>query len=206
MAALVTCGLLMGILLTGCGREETAPAAPPREVIEGDDASEASSQADEAEEASDGTVAETQSASAESSANGMPGMTMQFGYDGPIYTVELEDNDTAATLADYAARGEYNLPIYTYEDYENEDILQFYDIPSRYEIPDDAQHYTEEKAGELYYSYPNRVILFYQDAQIEGDYTKIGTLTSTEGLVDAVRDNEPLRDWNCLVIPVRVTE
>lgn len=206
MAALVTCGLLTGILLTGCGREETAPAAPPREVIEGDDASEASSQADEAEEASDGTVAETQSASAESSANGMPGMTMQFGYDGPIYTVELEDNDTAATLADYAARGEYNLPIYTYEDYENEDILQFYDIPSRYEIPDDAQHYTEEKAGELYYSYPNRVILFYQDAQIEGDYTKIGTLTSTEGLVDAVRDNEPLRDWNCLVIPVRVTE
>lgn len=206
MAALVTCGLLTGILLTGCGREETAPTAPPREVIEGDDASEASSQADEAEEASDGTVAETQSASAESSANGMPGMTMQFGYDGPIYTVELEDNDTAATLADYAARGEYNLPIYTYEDYENEDILQFYDIPSRYEIPDDAQHYTEEKAGELYYSYPNRVILFYQDAQIEGDYTKIGTLTSTEGLVDAVRDNEPLRDWNCLVIPVRVTE
>lgn len=206
MAALVTCGLLTGILLTGCGREETAPAAPPREVIEGDDASEASSQADEAEEASDGTVAETQSASAESSANGMPGMTMQFGYDGPIYTVELEDNDTAATLADYAARGEYNLPIYTYEDYENEDILQFYDIPSRYEIPDDAQHYTEEKAGELYYSYPNRVILFYQDAQIEGDYTKIGTLTSTEGLVDAVRNNEPLENWNCLVIPVRVVE
>ena len=136
----------------------------------------------------------------------MPGMTMQFGYDGPIYTVELEDNDTAVTLADYAARGEYNLPIYTYEDYENEDVLQFYDIPSRYEIPDDAQHYTEEKAGELYYSYPNRVILFYQDAQIEGDYTKIGTLTSTEGLVDAVRNNEPLEDWNCLVIPVRVTE
>lgn len=48
--------------------------------------------------------------------------------------------------------------------------------------------------------------LFYQDAQIEADYTKIGTLTTTEGLVDAVRDNEPLRDWNCLVIPVRVTE
>ncbi len=87
MAALVTCGLLTGILLTGCGREETAPAAPPREVIEGNDSSEASSQADEAEEASDGTVAETQSASAESSANGMPGMTMQFGYDGPVYTV-----------------------------------------------------------------------------------------------------------------------
>ncbi len=206
VTALVTCGLLTSSLLTGCGQEETAPAAPPREVIEGDDASESSAQTDEVEEPADETESETESASAGSSANGMPGMTMQFGYDGPIYTVELEDNDTAVTLADYAARGEYNLPIYTYEDYENEDVLQFYDIPSRYEIPDDAQHYTEEKAGELYYSYPNRVILFYQDAQIEGDYTKIGTLTSTEGLVDAVRNNEPLEDWNCLVIPVRVTE
>ncbi|MDE7333356.1 MAG: hypothetical protein K2O16_14215 [Lachnospiraceae bacterium] len=206
MVTLAACGLLTMGLLTGCGQEAAAPAEPPREVIVGDDASESSVQTEE-EENTDGADTDSASAeSAESSRNGMPGMTMQFGYDGPIYTVELEDNDTAATLADFAARGEYNLPIYTYEDYENEDVLQFYDIPSRYEIPDDAQHYTEEKAGELYYSYPNRVILFYQDAQIEGDYTKIGTLTTTEGLVDAVRDNEPLRDWNCLVIPVRVTE
>ena len=201
IAILLTCGLL-----TGCGREKTAPAEPPREVIAGDDASESSAQTEEEENTDAADTDSAPAESAESSGNGMPGMTMQFGYDGPIYTVELENNDTAATLADFAARGEYNLPIYTYENYENEDVLQFYDIPSRYEIPDDAQHYTEEKAGELYYSYPNRVILFYQDAQIEGDYTKVGTLTTTEGLVDAVRNNEPLKDWDCLVIPVRVTE
>lgn len=206
IATIMTFGLLTSSLLIGCGQEAAAPAEPPREVIEGDDDSEASAQTDEAAESAGETGSEAESTATESSQNDMPGMTMQFGYDGPIYTVELEDNDTAATLVDCAARGEYNLPIYTYENYENEDILQFYDIPSRYEIPDEAQHYTEEKAGELYYSYPNRVILFYQDAQIEGDYTKIGTLTTTEGFVDAVRDNEPLRDWDCLVIPVRVTE
>ena len=201
IVTLAACGLLTTGLLTGCGREAAAPSEPPREVIEGSDASGSSAQTEE-QENTDVAGAD----SAESSQNDMPGMTMQFGYDGPIYTVELEDNDTAATLADFAVRGEYNLPIYTYENYENEDVLQFYDIPSRYEIPDDPQHYTEEKAGELYYSYPNRVILFYQDAQIEGDYTKIGTLTTTEGLVDAVRDNEPLEYWDCLVIPVRVIE
>lgn len=200
IVALAVCGLLTTGLLTGCGQEAAAPSEPPREVIVGDRSSESSAQAGE-EGNTDASVE-----SEGNSQNDMPGMTMQFGYDGPIYMVELEDNDTAATLADYAARGEYNLPIYTYENYENEDVLQFYDIPSRYEIPDEPQHYTEELAGELYYSYPNRVILFYQDAQIEGDYTKIGTLTTTEGLVDAVRDNEPLEDWNCLVIPVRVTE
>lgn len=209
IAIFMTCGLLTAGLLTGCGQKAAAPDEPPREVIEGNDASgssESSVQTDAAGN-SGGIESETDSPSAGSgSQSGIPGMTMQFGYDGPIYTVELEDNDTAATLADYAARGEYNLPIYTYENYENEEVLQFYDIPSRYQIPDEPQHYTEEKAGELYYSYPNRVILFYQDAQIEGDYTKIGTLTTTEGLVDAVRDNEPLEYWDCLVIPVRVTE
>ena len=211
ITVLMTCGLLATGLLAGCGQEAEAPEEPPIDVIVGSDASDSPAQAD-AEGDTDGTgtaqgadAADSESAGS-SSQSGLPDMTMQFGYDGPIYTVELEDNDTAATLADFAARGEYNLPIYTYQNYENEEVLQFYDIPSRYEIPDEPEHYTEEKAGELYYSYPNRVILFYQDAQIEGDYTKIGTLTTTEGLVDAVRDNEPLRDWNCLVIPVRVVE
>ncbi|MCM1126180.1 MAG: cyclophilin-like fold protein [Lachnospiraceae bacterium] len=199
-AVFAVCGLLIIGLLSACGRQDEAPAAPPREVIEDSADSDVPVGADVQESAAGTADSEAESG------NSMPGMTMQFGYDGPIYDVVLEDNDTAATLADYAARGEYNLPIYTYENYENEDILQFYDIPSRYEIPDDAQHYTEEKAGELYYSYPNRVILFYQDAQVEADYTKIGTLTSTEGLVDAVQNNEPLADWNCLVIPVRVVQ
>lgn len=207
IAVLMACVVLTMGSLTGCGQEAAAPAEPPREVIEGDASEGSSEQADQAEaEVNNGETAGEEASSGSDAANGLPGMTMQFGYDGPVYTVELEDNDTAATLVDYASRGEYNLPIYTYEDYENEEVLQFYDIPSRYEIPAEAEHYTEEKAGELYYSYPNRVILFYQDAQIEADYTKIGTLTTTEGLVDAVTSNEPLRDWDCLVIPVRVVQ
>lgn len=135
-----------------------------------------------------------------------PALSLQFGYDGPVYTATLEQNDTAAMLIRYTRQGEYNLPIYTYENYENEDVLQFYDIPSRYDIPSETVHVTEEKAGELYYSSPNRVILFYQDANVEGDFTKIGQIDDIEGLVDAVRNNKPLVDWDCLVIPVRVIE
>ena len=60
VTALVTCGLLTSSLLTGCGQEETAPAAPPREVIEGDDASESSAQTDEVEEPADETESETE--------------------------------------------------------------------------------------------------------------------------------------------------
>jgi len=43
--------------------------------------------------------------------------------------------------------------------------MQFYDIPSKYEIPSDSKHITEEKAGEVYYSEPNRIVLFYKDTQ-----------------------------------------
>lgn len=46
IAALITCGLLTSGLLTGCGQEAAAPAEPPREVIERDDASESSEQSD----------------------------------------------------------------------------------------------------------------------------------------------------------------
>lgn len=206
-AAVAMCVLTAAGLFAGCGQSAQDPGEPPRDVIAGEDESA------QQENTADNTGAElpdTASGAAgtdteeSTSLEDMPGMTIQFGYDGPIYSVQLEANDTAATLADYASRGEYNLPIYTYENYENEEVLQFYDIPSRYEVPAETEHYTEEKAGELYYSYPNRIVLFYQDAQVEADYTRIGTLTRTEGLVDAVTRNEPLDDWDCLVIPVRV--
>ena len=41
--------------------------------------------------------------------------------------------------------------------------MQYYDIPSHYEIPSEPEMVTAEKAGEVYYSEPNRIILFYQD-------------------------------------------
>ena len=97
-AVFAVCGLLITGLLSGCGRQEEAPAAPPREVIEGSADSDVS-----VGEGVQESTAETADSEAESG-NSMPGMTMQFGYDGPIYDVVLEDNDTAATLADYAAR------------------------------------------------------------------------------------------------------
>ena len=67
------------------------------------------------------------------------------------------------------------LPIYHFDDYDNWEVMQYYDISQRYEIPSvDVKTVTSEKAGEVYYSQPNRIILFYEDGEVTGDYTKIG--------------------------------
>ncbi|MDE6602293.1 MAG: hypothetical protein K2K90_09045, partial [Lachnospiraceae bacterium] len=79
IVTLVACGLLTAGLLTGCGQEEKAPAEPPREVIEGEDASETSVQTEEEENTDAADTESASTESAESAGNGMPGMTMQFG-------------------------------------------------------------------------------------------------------------------------------
>ena len=41
---------------------------------------------------------------------------------------------------------------------------------------------TSQKAGEVYYSHPNRIILFYGDGEVTGDYTKIGEIEAADDL------------------------
>lgn len=66
--------------------------------------------------------------------------------------------------------------------------MQYYDIPSRYEIPSNAETVSEEAAGTVYYSEPNRIVLFYQDAQIPGEYTPVGYFDYNETFRAAVED------------------
>ena len=61
---------------------------------------------------------------------------------------------------------------------------------------------TAEKAGEVYYSDPNRIVLFYQDAEISGEYTKIGTFDATDAFVAAVEDNPVLEGWGNKIVQI----
>ena len=40
----------------------------------------------------------------------------------------------------------------------------------------------------MFYSDPNRIVLFYNDAEISAEYTKIGTFDATEEFVTAVEE------------------
>ncbi|MDE6608574.1 MAG: hypothetical protein K2K54_12605, partial [Lachnospiraceae bacterium] len=53
----------------------------------------------------------------------------------------------------------------------------------------------------VYYSEPNRIVLFYGDAEVTGEYTQVGYFDDTEEFCSAVENNPVLEGWgNKLVL------
>ena len=94
------------------------------------------------------------------------------------------------------------MPIYHYDDYDNWEVMQYYDIPSRYEIPQNPETITSQKAGEVYFEEGNRIVLFYKDAEISGEYTKLGYFDASEDFVSAVEDNPVLEGWGNKIVVI----
>ncbi len=167
----------LALTLAACGAKESAPSAA------GTEPSAAGETAVEAE----ASVSELQ---------------VRFGYDGEVFPLYLEDNQTASDIAGHVGTADWNLPIYHYDDYENWEVMQYYDIPSRYEITDQSGTVTSEKTGEVYYSEPNRIVLFYHDAEVEGEYTLVGHFDATEEFVKAVEENPVLEGWGNKIVSI----
>lgn len=133
-------------------------------------------------------------------------LVVRFGDDGAPFTMYLYDNDTAAAIADYVGTTDWRLPIYHYDDYEDWEVMQYYDIPSRYEIPSNPEMVTSEVAGAVYYSEPNRIVLFFGDAEVSGEYTPIGYFDATEEFISAVEDNPVLEGWGNKIVRISDSE
>lgn len=129
-------------------------------------------------------------------------LTVNFGDRGNSFILYLYDNDTARAIARHVGTAEWRLPIYHYDDYENWEVMQYYDIPSRYEIPSAPETITEEAAGTVYYSEPNRIILFYGDAEVSGKYTPIGYFDHTDEFHSAVENNPVLEGWGNKIVRI----
>lgn len=126
--------------------------------------------------------------------------------DGEPFILHLYDNETAAAIAGHVGTANWRLPIYHYDDYENWEVMQYYDIPSRYEIPSGAETVTSEKAGEVYYSEPNRIVLFYGDAEVSGEYTRVGYFVDTEEFREAIENNPALEGWDTKMVLIGSVE
>lgn len=173
------------VVMAGCGADESS-----------EETNQESSQA--ATVTSSITTEENET---ENVAAGASALEVQFGSDGEAFVMEMEDNPTADAIVKHVGTANWQLPIYHYDDYEDWEVMQYYDIPSRYEIPSGAETITSQKAGEVYYSEPNRIILFYHDGEVTGEYTKIGTIEATPEFQEAVENNPVLEGWgNKLVL------
>ena len=131
-------------------------------------------------------------------------LQVRFGDEGTAFTLHLYDNETAKTITSFVGAGDLRLPIYHYDDYDNWEVMQYYDIPLRYEIPQNPETITSQKAGEVYFAEGNRIVLFYKDAEISGEYTKLGYFDSSEDFVSAVEDNPVLEGWGNKIVVISV--
>jgi len=129
-------------------------------------------------------------------------LTVRFGDNGTPFALYLYDNSTAAAIARHVGTADWRLPIYHYDDYEGWEVMQYYDIPSRYEIPSNAQSVDSEAAGTVYYSEPNRIVLFYHDAEISGEYSPVGYFDYTDEFVTAVEENPVLEGWGNKIVRI----
>lgn len=133
-------------------------------------------------------------------------LTVRFGGGGEAFTLHLYDNSTAAAIARHVGTASWRLPIYHYDDYDNWEVMQYYDIPSRYEIPSNAESVSSEHAGTVYYSEPNCIVLFYQEAEITGDYTPVGYFDYSEEFLAAVQNNPTVPGWSNKLVLIETTE
>lgn len=158
---------------------------------------------DDHEPSTNTTDTGTMNENAETTVEFVPELEVSFGREGTPFTMNLYDNDTARAISRYVGTSDWNLPIYHYDDYENYEVMQYYDIPDRYEIPSNPETVTSQKAGDVYYSAPNRIVLFYQDANITGEYTKLGTFDATQEFVSAVENNPVVEGWSNKIVSIR---
>lgn len=127
-------------------------------------------------------------------------LAVRFGSDKQ-FIMELENNSTAAAIAKYVGTSSWNLPITNFGNYENWEVMQYYDVPEQYKIPSNAESFSSVKGGEVYFSEPNRIVLFYGDAKVSDKYTKVGHIKFTNEFVDAVKNN-PAQSWGGKIVNI----
>lgn len=187
--AMLGAALAVGMLLAGCGNSSESGDEAAKEDLYAEETQASVVQTENDEPKADASRAATD-------------LLVRFGDNGEAFPMHLYDNDTAAAIAKYVGTSDWRLPIYHYDDYDHWEVMQYYDIPSRYEIPSAPEDITKESAGMVYYSEPNRIILFYQDAEVAAAYTPVGYFDYSEEFLEAVQNNPVLEGWGNKIVVI----
>ncbi|MCB2358541.1 cyclophilin-like fold protein [Clostridium estertheticum] len=174
---------LIVVPFTGCGKQETATQS--NTVTN-----------------SNSNINKSNTKSGDNATVKLPDLQIRFGPKGKEYTIKMDNNDTAKQIARDVGEEDWNLPIYHFDDFKNSDVMQYYDIASSYKFTSKPENVTSEKAGEVYYSDPNRIVIFYQDAKVVGKYMRVGKLENTNGLKEAVKNNPVVEGWSNKIISI----
>lgn len=182
------------VMLSGCGESDE------QEKQNTNNAASISQESSVSDEKSvDSTDSRDESADAAENTSASE-LEVCFGDKGNPFMLQLNNSDTAAAIARYVGTSDWRLPIYEDDEDADYDVMQYYDIPSSYDIPSNPEKVTSVKAGEVYYSDPNRIVLFYQDAEVSEEYTPVGHFDATDEFVEAVKNNPVLEGWGNKIV------
>ncbi len=194
--------LAASLMLTGCNNSNNVQGSGSSKPI----VNSTSGKSESSYSSSDSSNSESSSVSPTNSENKQEtGKTLKvsFGGNGTPFTMHIYDNPTAAAIARHVGTARWQLPIYHYDDYPNWEVMQYYDIPSRYDIPSNPERVTSERVGEVYYSEPNRIVLFFGDAKVSSEYTPVGYFDPTPEFISAVENNPVLEGWGNKIVIIQ---
>lgn len=195
VTVIISMFLFAAVTLSGCGKsdsQEKQNTGNTGSVSQGNSVSNENS--NDSTNSQDGKANDTKTSSETE-------LEVCFGDEGKPFMLQLNSSDTAAAIARHVGTFDWRLPIYEDDEDADYDVMQYYDIPSRYDIPSAPEKVTSVKAGEVYYSDPNRIVLFYQDAEIsEEEYTPVGYFDATDEFVEAVKNNPVLEGWGNKIV------
>lgn len=123
-------------LLPGCSQGESAPPQNSSDSLTVNSGAESGSTAPEStalssapRESEAQTPESGDEAGGETDGDAGP-LLVAFGDRNAPFTLYLYDNPTAAAIARHVGTASWQLPIYHYDDYDNWEVMQYYDIPS----------------------------------------------------------------------------
>ena len=119
--------MLSAAVLGGCGQDEEVRDTGSN----GQSAANAGTSSNAGTES--GTEADDQAVS------GVSELEVRFGDDGEPFMMRLEENETAEAIARYVGTSDWRLPIYERDDDADYDVMQYYDVSSRYDIPSNPE-------------------------------------------------------------------
>ena len=114
----------------------------------------------------------------------IPDVHVRFGT--TEFDVVLYDSATKELLMSQLSPSEMMLPT----SYDMDNVCKYYDIPSRYlsYMGIVTEEITEVQAGDLLINEDGRLFLYYEDAEISGDYMRVGYVTDMTGITEALGD------------------
>lgn len=100
------------------------------------------------------------------------------------FLVNMDNTPTGKALMARLPSTSMRLPT----SYDQDGVLKYYDMPMN--IVSNPEKITNVSTGDLLMDGNDRLILYYQDAEINGEYTKVGKIENSDGLAEALGDGE----------------